>query len=89
MIAGKPSRYHGVETLMDSMRKLLVLLVVTALVCALASTVSPAGFAAVLTPLFFIGVVLITLARRRIFESCRVPAAAFALPRASRAPPLG
>ncbi len=74
---------------MDSMRKLLVLLIVAALVCALASPVSPDGFAAILTPLFFVGVVLITLARRRIFETCRVPAAAFALPLAARAPPLG
>ena len=74
---------------MDSLRKLLVLVVVTALVCALASPVSPDGFAAILTPLLFAGVVLITLARRGVFETCRVPASAFAFPRASRAPPLG
>ena len=74
---------------MDSMRKLLVLLVVAALVCAFASPDSPVGFAAILTPLFFVGMVLIALARRRVFEACRVPSAAFALPLASRAPPLG
>ena len=74
---------------MESMRKLLVLLVVAALVCALVSTVSSADFAAILSTLFFVGVVLIALARRRVFEAWRVPAAPFALPRASRAPPLG
>jgi len=74
---------------MDSMRKLLVLLVVTALVCALASPVSHADVAAILTPLLFLGVVLIALCRRRVFENCGVPAATFALPPASRAPPLG
>jgi hypothetical protein len=78
-----------VEKKMELIRKLLVLLVVTALVCALASPVSPDGFAAILTPLLFAGVVLITLARRRVFETCRVPVSAFALPCASRAPPLG
>ena len=73
---------------MDSMRKLLVLLIVAALVCVLACPDSSAGFAAILTPLFFVGAVWITLARRRVFENCRVPAIAFALPLASRAPPL-
>jgi hypothetical protein len=74
---------------MDSMRKLLVLLVVAALTCALASPFSPTGFAAVLTPLLFVGVILVALARRSILETRRVPASAFALLLASRAPPLG
>jgi hypothetical protein len=78
-----------VEALMESLRKLLVLLVVTALVCALASPVSPSGFAAILTPLFCTGVVLITLARPHVFDTCRVRSVEFGLPPASRAPPLG
>jgi len=78
-----------VETLMDSMRKLLALLLVAALVCALASTVSPDGFAAILTPLSFAGMVLITLARRRVFETWAVPSGSFDPRPAPRAPPLG
>jgi len=73
---------------MYSMRKLLVLLIVTALVCALASPTSHADVAAILTPLFCLGVVLITLSRRRVFETCGALSASFALPPASRAPPL-
>ncbi len=72
---------------MDSMRKVLALLIVAVLLCALASPV-PAGLAAILTPLFLFGVVLATLTRLRVFEACGMPAAAFARPAASRAPPL-
>jgi len=71
------------------MRKLLVLLFLAALVCALASPDSPAAFAATLTPLFFVGVVLITLARRRVFETWAVPSGSFDPRPAPRAPPLG
>ena len=71
------------------MRNLLVLLIVAALLCAFASHASPTEFAAILAPLFFLGVVLITLAGRLTFETCRIPAPAFSLPPASRAPPLG
>ena len=74
---------------MDSIRRLLALLVVAALVCALASPLTPDSFAAILSPLLFTGFVLATLARRRIFEAPRVRSALLALPLASRAPPLG
>jgi len=58
-------------------------------ICALASTVSPDGFAAILTPLSFAGMVLITLARRRVFETWAVPSGSFDPRPAPRAPPLG
>jgi hypothetical protein len=73
---------------MASMRRLLALLVVAVLLCALASPNSPHSFAAILSPLLFTGFVLITLATRRVFESRPVPSTFFALPLASRAPPL-
>ena len=74
---------------MDSTRKLLVWLIVAGLLCSLASPYSPAGLAAVLTHFVLFGVILVTLSLRRNIESCGVPASAFVLPPASRAPPLG
>lgn len=73
---------------MNSMRKLLALVMLAALLCALVAPVTHAESPAILVVLFVLCACLTTVSRRPVFERCSVPFAPFCPLLASRAPPL-
>jgi hypothetical protein len=72
---------------MNSPRKLLALLMVAALLCAVFAPASFAQSAAVLVPLCLFCVCLTTVSVRRVFERCSLPSSPLCPLLASRAPP--
>jgi hypothetical protein len=72
---------------MNSLRRLLALLMVAALLFAAFAPVPDAQSAAILIPLFLFFGCLTAVSLRRVFERCDLPSSPFCSAFASRAPP--